>query len=248
MKLLKIPYSAGCLGKNLGCEKAPDAILKEIEELYLNEGKKKRFLEVSEVKVDNSDVKGSLEKIKGAVREGVVLGGDHSITYPAFKGSGCDGILILDAHADCVEGTDSVTHEDFVRKIVNDGGKVILAGLRDIYHEEADFIKEKNIMHFTMKDIFNLGVKEFCDTVMENCRQFNSLYLSIDIDVCDPAFAPGTGYTVAGGLTSRELIYLVQRLKMLKNLKVIDIVEVNPEKDSDKKTVKLAAKLLNEMF
>lgn len=248
MKILKIPYSAGCLGKNIGTEKAPDAILAELNNLFVNESKRSRFTEVSEVAVDNSNIKNSQEKIKNSVKEGIVIGGDHSITYSAFRGSGCDGLLILDAHADCMEGTDAVTHEDFVRKLVDEGAKVILAGIRDLHRQELDFIQQKKIQCFTMKEIFEVGIKEFCDSVMENCRQFRSLYVSIDIDVADPAFAPGTGYTVAGGLSSRELIYLVQRLKLLKNLKVVDIVEVNPKKDRDNITVKLAAKLVNELF
>ncbi len=248
MKILKIPYSAGCLGKNIGTEKAPDAVLAELNNLFVNESKKSRFVEAENVEVDNSNISVSQEKIRKAVKEGLVIGGDHSITYSAFKGSGCDGLLILDAHADCMEGTDAVTHEDFARKLVDEGAKVVLAGVRDLHRQELDFIQQKKILCFTMKEIFELGIKEFCDAVMENCRQFKSLYLSIDIDVADPAFAPGTGYTVAGGLSSRELIYLVQRLKLLKNLKVVDIVEVNPKKDRDNITVKLAAKIVNELF
>lgn len=248
MKILKIPYSAGCLGKNIGTEKAPDAILKEMNDLFVNESGRSGFAEVAEVKINNSNVSESHKKIKEAVKEGVVLGGDHSITYSSFKGSGCDGLLILDAHADCMAGTDAVTHEDFVSKLVNEGAKVILAGLRNPDKQEFDFIKQKKVQNFTMKEIFDMGIKDFCDTIMENCRQFKSLYVSIDIDVVDPAFAPGTGYPVAGGLTSRELIYLVQRLKLMKNLKVVDIVEVNPLKDVSKLTVQLAAKIVNELF
>ena len=73
---------------------------------------------------------------------------------------------------------------------------------------------------------------------METARQWPALYISIDIDAVDPAFAPGTGYIEPAGLTSRELIYLVQRFKLLKNLKMVDLVEINPEKDFTTKTPK----------
>jgi len=74
------------------------------------------------------------------------------------------------------------------------------------------------------------------------------LYVSIDIDVLDPAFAPGTGYREPGGLSSRDFIYLVQRINKIKNLKAVDIVEINPDKDIKNQTVKLGAKILSELI
>jgi len=92
------------------------------------------------------------------------------------------------------------------------------------------------------------------------------VYVSVDIDVMDPAFAPATGYPEAGGLTSRQFIYLIQRINKIKKLKAIDIVEINPEKanfeenkisklpddtwekDKDNLTVKLGAKILSELI
>ena len=68
-----------------------------------------------------------------------------------------------------------------------------------------------------MKDIFENGVNEVCDTIMEICRKFNKLHISLDIDVVDPAFAPGVGYLESGGLSSNEILYFIRRLKLLKN-------------------------------
>jgi agmatinase len=70
----------------------------------------------------------------------------------------------------------------------------------------------------------------------------------LDIDVVDPAFAIATGYKEPGGLTSREFIYIIQRLNKIKNLKAIDLVEINPEKDVNGLTVKLGAKILSELI
>ena len=75
----------------------------------------------------------------------------------------------------------------------------------------------------------------------------NKVYISLDIDVVDPAFAPGTGYPEPAGLTSRQLFYMLHRLKNLKNINIIDIVEVNPKKDINNMTSKLAAKILAEL-
>ena len=74
------------------------------------------------------------------------------------------------------------------------------------------------------------------------------LYVSVDIDVIDPAFAPATGYPEPGGLSSREFIYLIQRINKMKNLRGIDIVEINPEKDENNLTIKLGAKILSELI
>lgn len=74
------------------------------------------------------------------------------------------------------------------------------------------------------------------------------LYLSLDIDVVDPAFAPGTGHKEPGGLTSRQLIYLIQRMNKVKNLRAIDLVEINPLNDKEGLTVKLGAKIVSELI
>ena len=94
----------------------------------------------------------------------------------------------------------------------------------------------------------NENLEASCDRIMEETRKFDCLYLSLDIDIIDPAFAPGTGYLEPGGLTSRQFIYLIQRISLLNNLKVIDLVEVNPEKDLNGITVKLASKIIAELM
>ena len=83
---------------------------------------------------------------------------------------------------------------------------------------------------------------------MEQARNFSDLYISIDIDILDPAFAPGTGYIEPAGLSTRELIYLIQRIKLLKNIKKYDLVEVNPDKDINNMTSKVAAKIIKELI
>ena len=79
-------------------------------------------------------------------------------------------------------------------------------------------------------------------------RNFSDSYISVDIDVLDPAFAPGTGYLEPGGLSTRELLYLLQRIKLLKNIRKYDLVEVNPDKDINLMTCKTAAKIIKELI
>ena len=82
---------------------------------------------------------------------------------------------------------------------------------------------------------------------MSVAKNFEAMYISIDIDSVDPAFAPGTGYIEPAGLTSRELLYFLSRLLLLKNFRMADLVEVNPDKDFKNLTVKLAAKIIAEI-
>ena len=78
-----------------------------------------------------------------------------------------------------------------------------------------------------------LNIEDACDIIMEFSNG-KELYVSLDIDVVDPAFAPATGYAnEAGGLTSRQILYLIQRINKIKNLRAVDIVEINEKLDSD---------------
>jgi len=251
MKIVKVPFSLGSLGKNKGCEKAPDKIVEKLKNFYVSENEKSLDFEVEDIKF-NEDIDSfhlKLEDVEGDL----FLGGDHSITYSLFKGLGGEnkGLLIFDAHSDTEIGTNSVDHECFLRKLIEEDilkkENVIIVGIRQFNSVELKFLREHNIKYIPMKNIFEVGVGEICDIVMEFCNGFKDLYLSIDIDVVDPGHAPGTGYLEPGGLMSRELIYLVQRIKLLKNLKRVDIVEVNPDKDFNDTTSKLAAKIIVEL-
>ena len=90
-------------------------------------------------------------------------------------------------------------------------------------------------------------MEDICDGLMENSRNFEELYISIDIDSLDPSIAPGTYYTEPNGLTLNQLLYFLRRLKLLKNIKKIDLVEVNPEIER-KITIKTAAKIIAELL
>ena len=98
-----------------------------------------------------------------------------------------------------------------------------------------------------MKEISFEHLREVADSIMSVARHWSKVYMSIDIDVLDPAFAPGTGYQEPGGLTTRQLLYLIHRFKMLRNIGMADIVEVNPDKDVNDVTSKTAAKIAVEL-
>ena len=243
MKIVKVPSSLGGLGKS--SESAPDEIIEALKDY------------TKDFELESADiVLGNIDKTDKNIseREGdIFIGGDHSITYSIFKNFSRKyknpGLLVFDAHADCMDDF-KITHEDWLRVLVNEGfvktENVIIIGLRRIEKDELNYMKNKGIKYFLMENIVNIG--DICDVVMEQLRICDGLYISIDIDVMDPAFAPGTGYLESGGFSSRELFYFIRRLKILKNLKRVDLVEINPEKDINGMTVRLGAKIIYEFM
>lgn len=260
MKLIKIPSSLGKLESSEGAELAPDVVVDELNNLYSNEAGFKIEFEVDSVQIIKSNIeetnKRIFDKISKIEENFIAIGGDHSISYSCINAFAQKhenvGLIIFDAHPDSMPRFSVPTHENFLRTLIEEGvikaSNVILVGIRNSDPEELRFIHENKVNIFPMKEIGFEGKESICDDIMSLAKNFDNLYLSIDIDAVDPAFAPGTGYAEVGGLTSREIIYFIQRIKLLKNLKAIDIVEINPKLDRDKLTVKLGAKLVNELI
>jgi arginase family enzyme len=268
MFVVKVPGING-LGKTKGCEKAGNAILKSLNEIYSNEESKPintKLLDLEEIHLDNSNLditnkliyKNSLEIFQEKPRT-IFIGGDHSISYSLTKSflDFCKKtkkkpfLIIFDAHPDCMEPADRnyPTHEDWLRSLIESGfptENILLIGIRNSDQSETTFLKENKIKMISMNQLLE-DLQGTCDSITE-FSQGNELYVSVDIDIIDPAFAPGTGYIEPGGLTSRQFIYLIQRINRIKNLKAVDIVEINPEKDIGNLTVKLGAKILSELI
>jgi len=266
MFIVKVPGING-LGKTKGCERAGNAILEFLKEIHSNEQGNiidGSLLDLEEIHLDNNNLelsnkliyKNSLEMFETKPRI-VFLGGDHSISYPTTKAfldncriSGKKPCLIVfDSHADCMIPMQEPTHEEWLRKLIEEGfpkENVLIVGLRNVWKDEIKFLKENKIKTLSIANLTE-DLQEMCDTIMEFSNG-KELYVSIDIDVIDPVFAPATGYPEVGGLTSREILYLVQRIKKIKNLRAVDIVEINPKKDKDNLTVKLGAKILAELL
>ena len=251
MILTKIPTSSGSMNKNKGCEKAPDEIIKELKNIEINEYLREIKYEISEVKISSNldETNRNIENAHGDI----FIGGDHSITYSLFKSlkSNNKGLIIFDAHVDLDNYTETPTHEDFLRKLIDENhlnpNNLIIIGTRKIWKNELNYIKEKNIRVITPKHLLEVEIEDICDTIMENFRNFDELYISIDIDVLDPSTAPGTHYTEPNGLQLSRLLYFIRRLKLLKNIKKIDLVEVNPDIEKNL-TIKTAAKIIAELL
>ena len=164
-----------------------------------------------------------------------ILGGEHSITYATFTSFPKDtAYVVFDAHYDLRdEFADSkLSHASYLRRIVEEQGSenILHVGARAFVKEELEFLKEHNIKTISDSEIRDgkgpeITFKRFVSS------SYDSVYTSFDLDVLDPAFAPGVGNPEAVGITSRELFDMIDSLK---NTKVtgVDIVELNPYHDN----------------
>lgn len=272
MQIIKVPGING-LGKTSGCERAGNAILSCVkDEIFSNSSQKEidsDKLDLEEIHLDNSNLEltskliyeNSFEVFQNQEKV-VFLGGDHSISYNLVRGFAeyCKSIkkesclIVFDAHPDLMPTVKNAenfpTHEEWLRGLIDkkivSPSNILLVGIRNSDKEELNVIKEKKIRVITMNQLQE-NLEETCELIMEFADR-KELYLSLDIDVVDPVFAPATGYLEPGGLTSREFLYILSRISKMKNLKGIDLVEVNEKKDSEGKTVKLAAKAVAEFL
>ena len=211
VQVIKIQSDLGGLEKK-GQAQAPDAIISAMYDIYLNEDGKFIEFGIDDVEVIDHDIDKTnaniYDKIKKISRSQycIILGGDHSITYSSFKAFAENntgaGIIVFDAHPDCENTFSPPSHEDYLRVLIEEGivdaSKVIIIGIRNWHSNEHNYLREKKIKYFTMKEIFERGISEICDSIMFVARQWPALYLSIDIDSIDPGFAPGTGYREPG--------------------------------------------------
>jgi agmatinase len=200
------------------------------------------------------------EQLGGVLRNGarpVCVGGDHSILLPILraihKQFGPVGFVQLDAHGDTWGGYFGSPHSHGtpVKYAIEEGlidkGHALQVGLRGQVYSDSDFdFAHKHGIQIVTSEEFHRGGVEL---VKRHLKKFGArpVYVTLDIDVVDPAFAPGTGTPQVGGLSSAQILELVRSLKGLK-LVGCDLVEVSPPYDSGEITSLLAANLLYELL
>lgn len=202
------------------------------------------------------EVEETLRRLSGVVSEivesskiPVVLGGEHTIALGTVRSCPKDvGILCLDAHADMRDEYMGlkVMHATFLRRIVDLLGpeKIIHVGLRALCKEEVRFMKDKRIKSFAMHDLRRQSVGEAARLVRAAVSDFPKLYVTVDIDVLDPGFAPGVGNPEPDGMSPDLCLSILNRV-CDERLVGLDLVEVSPHLDTGI-TATVAAKILFE--
>ncbi len=170
----------------------------------------------------------------------VVLGGDHSISEPSVRAcalahGGPVGMVHFDTHTDTgaeVFGAE-FSHGTFIRRLVEqghlDGSRYAQIGLRGYWPgpEEFGWQAEHGITSFFMHDVRDLGIREVVARAIAAVGP-GPVYLTVDVDVLDPAFVPGTGTPEPGGMTAVDLLLAVRTVAAELELVGTDVVEVIP--------------------
>jgi arginase family enzyme len=177
-----------------------------------------------------------------------LLDADDESVYAAFssfaKRNPGAGIIIVTARPSCVEGA------GFAKRLIGEEelerNRVILFGLHCWSGEGREFIESNRIRTFTMRQIVMNSLSDVLDGVTETLSEWPALYLHVDLGAADPSSAPAVS-SDPGGFTSRELISVMQRMKLLKNLKMLSMTGFDQSKDAGSVTSRLAAKILVEL-
>jgi agmatinase len=191
----------------------------------------------------------------------LVLGGDHTIAWPdaagvaQHLGQGRISMIHFDAHADTgnIEFGSLIGHGQPMRRLIESGAlrgdRFLQIGLRGYWPppDTLDWMAQQHMRSYEMSEIGARGLTE-CLTeafaiALDDC---DGVFLSVDIDVCDPGHAPGTGTPEPGGLTARELLDSVRRIAYELPVVGMDVVEVSPPYDHAEITSFLANRVVLE--
>ncbi|HZW75041.1 MAG TPA: arginase, partial [Caldimonas sp.] len=225
-----------------------------------------RHLEaVRETQVSLAD---AVERSLRAGAYGLIIGGDHSLAIGALAGvarsKGPGGIIWLDAHADMNTPATSPTGNihgmsmgaalgemraqfgppQFPVPLV-DPARCVFIGLRDVDPGERNALRERGMTCYTMSDIDRSGMPSVIERAIAIAGNGPaSTHVSLDIDIVDPATAPGTGTPVVGGITYREAHLAMEIVAESGIAHSLELVEVNPTLDDGLATARLAVELI----
>lgn len=210
----------------------------------------RRWRDVGDLAIPAGDDEAALETITSAARSVLdrgahllSLGGDHAVTFPLLRAYGrafpALTVLHLDAHPDLYDELDGdrLSHACPFARALEEGliGRLVQVGIRTLNpHQRSQAAR------------FGVEVIEMRDWRPDmDLRLTSPLYLSLDLDALDPAFAPGVSHHEPGGFTTREVLHIIQRLPVAPV--GADLVELNPVRDPTGITAALAAKLVKEI-
>lgn len=201
-----------------------------------------------EIKNSETDFEGITRAVEFHLQAGhrlICLGGDHSITYPIIKGYSKIhdrfNILHFDAHPDLYDSLDGnpLSHACPFARIMEEkpSTRLVQVGIRTMNGHQR-----------RQADRFGVEVFEMCKGLdrLRDIKFTGPVYLSIDMDCLDPAFAPGVSHHEPGGLSTRQLLDIIQNIDG--DVIGADIVEYNPKRDINKMTSMVAAKILKEVI
>jgi len=191
----------------------------------------------------------SVEDVVNSGKIPILIGGEHTLTYAAVQAMGSNvGLISFDAHADLRNEYMGllISHATFMRRIAEQIGqkRILEVGVRALCKEEVQYINETNISVITTQKLRELGPEKAAEFVKGKMEKFQGKYITIDIDVLDPAFAPAVGSPEGDGICPNMLITILNSI-CDERTAGIDLVEVAPTYDTGT-TAAQAARILFE--
>lgn len=270
--ILGIPFDSGCSFRP-GARLGPSAVREASRFLRpgfnpgqnFNVFKNKRVVDAGDIPCSPYDIKKALtmiedyaSKLQSKSKRIISVGGDHTIAYPLLKAinkhHGPVALIHFDAHLDTWDQYfgEHYTHGTPFRRAFEENLLIkessIHIGIRGPVYDEIDFENDKKC-GFSIISCREIEQKNLSSIIKKIKKRVGTkpVYLSIDIDVLDPAFAPGTGTPEAAGMTSRELLEIIRGISDL-NVVGADVVEVSPAYDNAQITSLAAATLVFELI
>jgi agmatinase len=269
--VLGVPYDGSACWR-AGAAEAPRR-LREIsstspavsEEGHLVDPARFRVRDLGDVPVEGAATGDYFARVEAAARRVLgapgafllALGGDHSVTTPLVRAyAAADraafGLVHLDAHPDLFDTYDGspLSNACPVRRALETGAlspeHLLIVGTRSYNPVELDFMREHGIRFVPAREADRRGMDAVVALARDRLAGVARVYLTLDIDVADPACAPGTGAPVAGGLSSRQLLDLVRGLHETLPITAMDIVEIAPALDPTDATLFLGLQVVFE--
>lgn len=223
-----------------------------------------KIADIGDAPVNSLDIPESLKLIENFVSEihsynalPLAAGGDHTITLPILRAIAKDApvsLIQIDAHADTLDTMLGKKYANGtpIRRAIEEGlvnpGRTIQIGLRGTLFSKDDHLwaKEQGITQINMDDFERLG-RAGVEAEIKRVVGNSDTYLTFDMDVLDPAFAPGVGGLEPGGLTVREAQMLLRSLAKI-NLVGADVNEVSPPYDTTGNTALVACNIMFEIL
>jgi len=262
--VIGIPDESNSHAKRKGTSKAPDVLrmASNESEFFERNGKliptcpmhgtfdRKRIFDAGNIP-NKQKLRELVTNISSYGKLPIMIGGDHSLSTQSIQavsnGIGKKlSLLYFDAHPDFVSSS-----RNYYGSILADSSrslnfkKSMLIGTRAAEPEELENVIKVGMRVINPLEIVELGVKKVAQ-IIRTLTSGSKIYVSVDLDCIDPAFAPGVSVPSPGGISSIDLIYLLNKTISSGNVVAIDIVELTPDYDINGATAMLAARIMSE--
>jgi len=193
----------------------------------------------------------SVRDIHEAGKVPLVIGGEHTLTYGSVRAlKGDIAVVDFDAHLDLRDEYmgEKLSHTTYMRRLAEEIGpdRIVEVGTRAVSKEELEFAKDTGVTFYSVYEVRKQGAARISQLINSKLSKFKTLYITVDLDVLDPAYAPGVGNPEGDGLETFTVIDILEGI-VSRNLVGLDLVEVCPNYDNGT-TAAQAVRILFEIL